>query len=151
MKSSLYKNVLKSLLQEIIFTYFMKGNSKKNPLTFFTTIFRPKNGTFEMQILFWPWKPCLNFSYTVLLFFFEFIRAWKFHIVSSLSFPLYNENLNSFLTRWGNYSRRGIYSREETIWGNTVHKAGLAGNHFKGLTWVLFSFTELSAATVYRM
>ena len=30
------------------------------------------------------------------------------------SFPLCNENLNSFLTRWGNYSRRGNYSREET-------------------------------------
>ena len=28
--------------------------------------------------------------------------------------------MNSFLTRWGNYSRRGNYSREETIWGNTV-------------------------------
>ena len=42
------------------------------------------------------------------------------HIVASLSFPLCNENLNSFLTRWGNYSRRGKYSREETIWGNTV-------------------------------
>ena len=36
------------------------------------------------------------------------------------SYPLCNENLNSFLTRWGNYSRRGNYSREETIWGNTV-------------------------------
>ena len=36
------------------------------------------------------------------------------------SFPLFNENLNSFLTRWGNYWRRGNYSREETIWGNTV-------------------------------
>ena len=52
--------------------------------------------------------------------FFEFIKVWKFHIVSSLSFPLCNENLNSFLTRWGNYSKRGNYSREETIWGNTV-------------------------------
>ena len=49
------------------------------------------------------------------LFFFEFIKAWKFHIVSSLGFLLCNENLNSFLTRWGNYSR------EETIWGNTVN------------------------------
>ena len=28
--------------------------------------------------------------------------------------------MNSFLTRWGNYSRRGNYSREETIWGNTI-------------------------------
>jgi hypothetical protein len=54
------------------------------------------------------------------LFFFEFIKAWKFHIVSALCFPLCNENLNSFLTRWGNYSSRGNYSREETIWGNTV-------------------------------
>ena len=45
------------------------------------------------------------------------------HLVRKLfkfSFPLCNENLNSFLTRWGNYSRRGNYSREETIWGNTV-------------------------------
>ena len=48
--------------------------------------------------------------------FFEFIKVWKFHIVSSLSFPLCNENLNSFLTRW----KRGNYSREETIGGNTV-------------------------------
>ena len=31
-------------------------------------------------------------------------------IVSSLSFSLCNENLNSFLTRWGNYSR------SEEIW-----------------------------------
>ena len=37
------------------------------------------------------------------------------------SFPLCNENLNSFLTRWGNYLKRGNYSREETIWGNTVY------------------------------
>ena len=45
------------------------------------------------------------------------------HLVRKLfkfSFPLCNENLNSFLTRWGIYSRRGNYSREETIWGNTV-------------------------------
>ena len=45
------------------------------------------------------------------------------HLVRKLfkfSFPLCSENLNSFLTRWGNYSRRGNYSREETIWGNTV-------------------------------
>ena len=42
------------------------------------------------------------------------------HLVRKLfkfSYPLCNENLNSFLTRWGNYSR------EETIWGNTVYKA----------------------------
>ena len=50
------------------------------------------------------------------------ILFWT-HLVRKLfkfSFPLCNENLNSFLTRWGNYSRRGNYSREETIWGNTV-------------------------------
>ena len=66
-------------------------------------------------------------SYSLLrqLFFFEFIKASKFHIVSSLSFPLCNENLNSFLTRWGNYSRRGNYSREETIWGRTVSLNGV--------------------------
>ena len=40
------------------------------------------------------------------LFFFEFIKAWKCHIVSSLSFLLCYENLNSFLTRWGNYMRK---------------------------------------------
>ena len=48
------------------------------------------------------------------------------HLVRKLfkfSFPLCNENLNSFLTRWGNYSRRGNYSREETIWGNTVYSS----------------------------
>ena len=64
------------------------------------------------------------FSYTVfpnivaaatILFWIHPVRKlFKF------SFPLCNENLNSFLTRWGNYSRRGNYSREETIWGNTV-------------------------------
>ena len=45
------------------------------------------------------------------------------HLVRKLfkfSFPLCNENLNCFLTRWGNYSRRENCSREETIWGNTV-------------------------------
>ena len=36
---------------------------------------------------------------------FWILKAWKFHIVSSLSFPLCNENLNSILTCWGNYSR----------------------------------------------
>ena len=39
------------------------------------------------------------------------------HLVRKLfnfSFPLCNKNLNSFLTRWGNYSRRGNYSSEET-------------------------------------
>ena len=48
---------------------------------------------------------------------------FKIHLVRKLFkflFPLCNDNLNSFLTRWGNYSRRGNYSREETIWGNTV-------------------------------
>ena len=50
-----------------------------------------------------------------ILFWINLVRKlFKF------SFPLCNENLNSFLTRWGNYSRRGSYSREETIWGNTV-------------------------------
>ena len=51
------------------------------------------------------------------------ILFWT-HLVRKLfkfSFLLCNENLNSFLTRWGNYSRRGNYSREETIWGNTVY------------------------------
>ena len=46
------------------------------------------------------------------------------HLVRKLfkfSFPLCNENLNSFLTRWGNYLRRRNYSREETIWGNAVY------------------------------
>ena len=46
------------------------------------------------------------------------IRFW-IHLVRKLfkfSFPLCNENLNSFLTRWGNYSR------VETIWGNTVYE-----------------------------
>ena len=43
-------------------------------------------------------------------------KSLKFHIVPHIC----NENLNSFLTRWGNYSRRGNYSREETIWGNMV-------------------------------
>ena len=51
-----------------------------------------------------------------ILFWIQLVRKlFKF------SFLLCNENLNSFLTRWGNYSRRGNYSREETIWGNTVY------------------------------
>ena len=66
------------------------------------------------------WLPYFLISLPRQLFFFEFIKAWKFYILSSLTFPLCNENLNIFLTRWGNYSRRGNYSREETIWGNTV-------------------------------
>ena len=51
---------------------------------------------------------------TILFWIHQVRKLFKF------SFPLCNENLNSFLTRWGNYSRRGNYSREETIWGNTV-------------------------------
>ena len=39
------------------------------------------------------------------LFFFELLKPWKSHIVSALSFLVCNENLNSFLTRCGNYSR----------------------------------------------
>ena len=74
-------------------------------------------------ILFWNFQT-LKISNTVfphiiaaatILFWIHLVRKlFKF------SFPLCNENLNSFLTRWGNYSRRGNYSREETIWGNTV-------------------------------
>ena len=59
-------------------------------------------------ILFWIHKS-LKISHTVFphiiavaTIFFEFIKAWKFHIVSSFSFLLCNENLNSFLTIWGN-------------------------------------------------
>ena len=48
-------------------------------------------------------------------------RIHRVRKVFKFLFPLCNENLNSFLTRWGNYSRRGNYSREETIWGNTVY------------------------------
>ena len=49
-----------------------------------------------------------------------------------------NENLNSFLTRyrWGNSSRRGNYSREETIWGNTV--VVLIYQVFKLSRWLAF-------------
>ena len=51
---------------------------------------------------------------------FELIKAWKFHIASSLGFPVCNENLNRFLTRWGNYSR------EETIWGYGMYLQALS-------------------------
>ena len=53
---------------------------------------------------------------------FEFLKPWKFHIVSALSFLLCNENVNSFLTRVQKLFKGGTYSREETIRGNTVCK-----------------------------
>ena len=54
------------------------------------------------------------------LFFFGISKPWKFQIVSSLFFPLCNKNLNSFLTEVRKLFKGGKYSREETIWGNTV-------------------------------
>ena len=72
-------------------------------------------------------KMCLTFFQIQNTVFPHIVAAatilFWIHLVRKLfkfSFPLCNENLNSFLTRWGNYSRRGNYSREETIWGNTV-------------------------------
>ena len=55
------------------------------------------------------------------LFFFGIFKPWKFQIVSSLIFPLCNKNLNSFLTEVRKLLKGGKYSREETIWGNTVY------------------------------
>jgi hypothetical protein len=43
-------------------------------------------------------------------------KSRKFQIDVAIVFPLGNENLNTFLTRLGNYLR------EETIRGNTVGK-----------------------------
>ena len=62
-----------------------------------------------------PWIVSPSSEATILFWIHLVRKLFKF------SFPLCNENFNSFLTRWGNYSRRGIYSREETIWGNTVN------------------------------
>ena len=56
------------------------------------------------------------------LFIFEMVKPWKIHIVSALAFLLCNENLNIFLTRVGKPFKGGKYSREETIWGNTVDR-----------------------------
>ena len=53
--------------------------------------------------------------------FLNLLKSWKFCIVSSSIFLLYNENLNSFLTRVRKVFKGGKYSREETIRGNTVH------------------------------
>ena len=49
---------------------------------------------------FFPWK----------LFFFELLKPWKSHIVSTLSFLLCNENLNSFPTRERKLFKKGNYS-----------------------------------------
>ena len=54
------------------------------------------------------------------LFFFELLKPWKSHIVSTLSFLLCNENLNRFFTRVRKLFKGGNYSKEETIRGNTV-------------------------------
>ena len=66
------------------------------------------------------WYLCTVFPHIIaaatILFWIHIVRKlFKF------SFLLCNKNLNSFLTRWGNYSRRGNHSKEETIWGNTVY------------------------------
>ena len=60
------------------------------------------------------------FPHIVAVFFFGIVKPWKFQIVSSLIFPLCNKNLNSFLTGVRKLFKGGKYSREETIWGNTV-------------------------------
>ena len=54
------------------------------------------------------------------LFFFEFLKLWKSHIVSALSFLLCDVNLNSLLTRVRKLFKSGNYSREETVCGNMV-------------------------------
>ena len=46
-----------------------------------------------------------------------------YSVVSSLSFPFCNENLNSFLISVGKLFKGGNYSREETTCGNTVFRA----------------------------
>ena len=82
-----------------------------------------------------------------ILFWIHLVRK-----LFKLSFPLCNKNLNSFLTRWGNYSRRGNYSREETIWGNTVFILGykhllqkcdiLQSSTYSHFWWQIWGFVE---------
>ena len=79
--------------QNMHYKVYHRNNSHSNPLTYKYIKFIP-NTVF----------PHIVAAATIFFFFFEFIKAWKFHIVSSLTFPLCNENLNSFLTRSGNYS-----------------------------------------------
>ena len=74
----------------------------------------------------WPLKQQGHIPYLLIklphqLFFSGIVKPWKSQIVSALSFPLYNKNLNSFLTGVRKVFKGGKYSREETIWGNTVH------------------------------
>ena len=75
----------------------------------------------------------------------------------ALSFPLCNENLDSFLTRWGSYSRRGNYSREETIWGNTVdniffHYFRNDFDYWRGDKWcILFLYVTNSITSRFGM
>ena len=86
-------------------------------------------------------KPFTNsaFHYFLYIFWTKYVVTVFPHIIAAatilfwihlvrklfkLSFPLCNKNLNSFLTRWGNYSR------EETIWGNTVHLSLVNTTHF---------------------
>ena len=45
--------------------------------------------------------------------------SWKY-VVVAIIFPLFNENLNSFLTRLRKLFKGGNYSREETIRGHKV-------------------------------
>ena len=46
------------------------------------------------------------------LFFFEIVNFWKIHIVSASVFLIYNENLNSFLTRVRKLFKGGNYMRK---------------------------------------
>ena len=84
------------------------------------------------------------------------------HLVRKLfkfSFPLCNNNLNSFLTRWGNYSRRENYSREETIWGNAVYVVDFLSNWYQicccivsyALKSILFDWIENCVHTKVRI
>ena len=50
-----------------------------------------------------------------ILCFFEFVKSWKFHIVSALIFLLCTENLNSFLTRVQKLFKVENYLRKYSI------------------------------------
>ena len=78
----------------------------------------PKMAKLGFSRSFYCVKNCLDFSENQFLLKAYWIKGaiWVSTCLNTWKFPLCNENLNSFLTWWVNYSR------EETIWGNMVPK-----------------------------
>ena len=82
------------------------------------------------------------FAYRISSYSCRGIKAWKFHIVYSLSFPLCNENLNNFLP-WilaalqlsKKNSCRGNYMRKYGIWPKKVK---FKANIKKSSIWIQY-------------